>query len=682
MKFYFSLFFTAFLWMGLSAQDPVAWLELKTVEDVCRVFPERMNTFFQTLDLEQKGLTGVKRAYEQGKPAEAAQQLLDYYRNGNTAAYLRKQKPKKTDARVPGADTMSQGIFTFYTQQDEVPKKADGRLDWSYEGPADDIEWAWALNRHLFMSTLLNAYLDTGNPHYAATLDRMIKDWVVSSLPYPGVKSRTAMWRGLEVSFRVKSWAAVFYGLMESEAFSPATRLLLLSSIPEHAHYLRQFHAQGNWLTMELSALARGATAWPEFKQADEWLDYARETMTESLLEQIYPDGVQTELTAHYHRVALLNFDLFRKIFQEAEAELPNVYTEKIEQMWNYLAYSLRPSGTNPLNNDSDLRNYQEVITKAGKDFDRPDWQYIASNTRLGQAPKQASVLFPYAGQAIFRNGWEQDAHWTFFDIGPWGSGHQHNDKLHLSIAAYGRDLLVDGGRFAYRGDFADKFRPYARGSASHNLMLIDGQGQGPGPKETKEPLSEDHFSSTEHYDYAWGSFDQFEEVEGTAQHSRAVAYVKDQFWLVVDQLETDRPRKVDILWHWHPECTVSKGKKRSVATQNTRGNLAILPVGRTKWDVQMIKGQESPQPQGWYSVEYNKGEPNTASIYSTQAEGSETFVWLLIPSEGKPTKMKAKIISRTADGVHIRVKSREVKWQIFVPYRDRKLMDVQFSTP
>ena len=40
------------------------------------------------------------------------------------------------------------------------------------------------------------------------------------------------------------------------------------------------------------------------------------------------------------------------------------------------------------------------------------------------------------------------------------------------------RDLLVDGGRFAYRGDLAEKFRAYATGSESHNVLLIDGAGQ------------------------------------------------------------------------------------------------------------------------------------------------------------------------------------------------------------
>lgn len=680
MKFYGTLLLTVCLCFGLQAQVPANWDKLETVADVCRAYPGRIHQFFQTLDLDQSDLAAVKQAYQAGDLATAGERLLEYYREGNTAAYLRRPAPSKSKTTVSAADTMSLNIYTFYTQRDEVPVLEDGRLDWAYEGPADDIEWAWALNRHLFMSTLLKAYLDTGNDKYAATLDRLIKDWVVSSLPYPAKKSSTAMWRGLEVSFRVKSWASVFYGLMESDAFSPATRLLLLSSIPEHAHYLRQFHAQGNWLTMELSALARGATSWPEFRESKEWLEYARKTMTESLLEQIYPDGVQTELTAHYHRVALINFDLFRQIFQEANASLPAVYTEKIEQMWNYLAYALRPEGTNPLNNDSDLRNYQDAIATAAEDFNRPDWLYIARNGKAGVVPKQTSILFPYAGQAIFRNGWERDAHWTFFDIGPWGSGHQHNDKLHLSISAYGRDLLVDGGRFAYRGAFADKFRPYARGSASHNVLLFDGQGQGAGPKETDEALGEDHFRATEEYDYAWGSFDQFENLEGELEHTRAVTYVKDQFWLVVDHLKTDRPREVQALWHWHPDCTVEAGKKGSVGSVNDRGNLIILPVGRTSWDLEMVKGREVPEPQGWYSVEYNKGEPNVASIYRTTAEDGDTFVWLLVPSAEKAPKIKAKIISFAENGVQVIVKNRGSKWQIFVPYAESQLVDYQFK--
>src|SRR5690606_15235854 len=106
--------------------------------------------------------------------------------------------------------------------------------------------------------------------------------------------------------------------------------------------------------------------------------------------------------------------------------------------------------------------------------------------------PGAPSVVYPWAGQLVMRSGYDVDAHWAFFDIGPWGTGHQHNDKLHLSVSAFGRDLLVDGGRFAYRGSLADKFRRYAVGSASHNVVLIDGNGQDAGPRVAEAPVAEE----------------------------------------------------------------------------------------------------------------------------------------------------------------------------------------------
>src|SRR5699024_6050375 len=140
--------------------------------------------------------------------------------------------------------------------------------------------------------------------------------------------------------------------------------------------------------------------------------------------------------------------------------------------------------------------------------YDRPDWEYIATNGESGNPPKsEPSYVFPWAGQMISRSDFGSEAHWSFFDAGPWGTGHQHNDKLHLSVSAYGRDFLVDGGRFAYRGETADKFRKYALGSQSHNVLLIDGHGQGPGPAQSDYALDSRDYTLTEDFDFATASY-------------------------------------------------------------------------------------------------------------------------------------------------------------------------------
>jgi hypothetical protein len=647
------------------------WQELTTVEDICAYTPETMRTMLNQFDLSIPGMEKVKQAHTNGDLVEACKQLLVYYKNGNTASFLRKSQPIATNETVAEADTTLKNVFYVQNVRGEVPYLPDGHRDWYYKGPNNDKEWAWLSNRHSQLEEVFEAYVATGNPKYARYIDAFLRDFIIKSMPYPAVKSGTSVWRGLEVSFRVKVWSRIFYGLVNSPYLSPATQLLMLSSLPDHAHYNRYFHAGNNWLTMEISALATAATNFPEYKNSDEWLTYAAATMTESMKGQVYPDGIQTELTSHHHNVALANFELFKDICDRANRPLPDFFNQTIVDMYDYIARTIRPDGYRILNNDGDRGSDRELLLKAAKKYNKPEWAYLASNGQRGNKPTQGpSYFFPWAGQLISRGGYDTQAHWSFFDIGPWGSGHQHNDQLHISISAYGRDLLVDAGRFAYTGEVAEKFRPYATGSAGHNLILIDGNGQAPGPKLADVPVDESHIKITPEFDYASQQFADFKKTEGTASHTRSLMYVRGEFWVVVDRIQTDRPRKIETLWHWHPDCTVSQDGN-VIKTTNPKGNLAVIPLGNPKMPAHFVKGQEQPEMQGWYSPEYNLFSPNTATIYTADIPRNQTFVWLLYPSEGKTPPVKARLISKNEEEVQVEVTAKGRTWKMVVPFGD-----------
>ncbi len=650
---------------GVYAQNSRA--KMQTVEEVCAAYPEKMQYIFQNLNLGFPGLQEVKKAYESNNIPLACKNLLNYY---GKSKLVQKELPAVSQKSTALADSILQDTYTFQNVSGQVPR-IDGHLKWAHTGPEDDIEWAWALNRHYPVNELLSVYSETGNPKYVRYIDDFTQDWIISSWPYPGVKSSTAMWRGLEVSFRAKVWSKVFYELWNTRMITPATQLLILSSLPQHAHYARNFHAQGNWLTMEISGLATVASSWPEFKESAGWMEYSIKTMVASMKDQIYPDGVQTELTSSYHHVALANFNQFAEICKRTNVALPEYYTKTLEDMWNYLALTMRPDGFGLLNNDADLNNNRESILKAASSYERPDWTFIATNGEKGIKPKTGpSFIFPYTGHLISRSDFGTDAQWSFFDIGPWGSGHQHNDKLHLSVVSYGRDFLVDGGRFAYRGEVADKFRKYATGSQSHNVIIVDGKGQADGPKVATAPLAVSNFSISKDFDYGTGSFDKFIGLEGTFSHTRSVMYVRGKFWVIADHLKTDRPRNIEALWHWHPGCAVQSGANAVVMTKNERGNLQIIPVGASDWKVTQVKGQEKPTIQGWYSKEYNNYEPNTTSIYSKKLNSDATFVWILWPSPGKTPAIQAEIVSQDASSIKVLVTDPEKRqWEIDVPF-------------
>ena len=658
------LFFTA----TLSAQS--GWQKIKTVEDVVAAYPEEMNEMLEQFNLGYPGLEKVKNAYEKGNLEKACNELLAYYKNGNTADHLRREQPDQSKETVASADTILKNVFTVQNVKGKVPYLENGHRDWHYKGPNTDNEWAWLSNRHSQISEVLQVYFETGNPKYAKYIDEFLGDFIIASWPYPAEKSGTSVWRGLEVAARAKVWSRVFYGLINSEYLSPATKLLMLSSLPDHAHYNRNFHAGANWLTMEISALATVATNWPEYEKSPEWLDYSIKTISESMKGQVYDDGIQTELTSHYHNVAMRNFVLFKDICDRANAELPGFFDETIEKMYSYIAHAVRPDGYRILNNDGDRGSDVELIMDGAERYNHPEWNYIVTNGREGTKPGDGpSYFYPWAGHVISRSGFNADAHWSFFDIGPWGSGHQHNDKLHISVAAFGRDLLVDAGRFAYRGAVAEKFRPYARGTQGHNILLVDGKGQAPGPRLAEKPLSEKHCTITENYDHAWGKFDNFSELEGECEHMRQLFYVRGDMWVVIDRISSDRPRKIEALWHFHPDCDV-KQNNEIVSTNNKRGNLQIIPVGNQNWEINFVKGQEEPEIQGWYSEEYNKYEPNIATIYTTNVEGDSEFIWVLFPSEKVANDIQAEIISKDENQMELKVfNSQNDEWFVTIPF-------------
>ncbi|MCY1719026.1 heparinase II/III family protein [Prolixibacteraceae bacterium Z1-6] len=663
--------------LALHAQH---WQKIHTVKDICEAYPAYMQALLDELNLNYAGLEKVKEANEKGDVEKACTELLLFYKNGHTAQFLRREQPAITNKTEALADTVLNNVFVIQNVRGQVPYGVDGHRDWYYKGPNNDWEWAWLSNRHSQISSVLTTYFETGNPKYAEYIDLFLRDFIIKSMPYPGVKSSNSIWRGLEVAARIKIWSRIFYGLLNSEYLSPSTQLLMLASLPEHAHYNRYFHAQNNWLTMEISALATFATNFPEFKNSAEWLDYSIETMTESMRGQVYPDGAQTELTVHYHNVALKNFELLKIICDRANKPMPEFYTNTLKNMYSYTAHVVRPDGCRVLNNDGDCGSDLEFIISGAKMFDQPDWEYIATNGKTGTKPADGpSYFYPWAGHLVSRSDFDKNAHWSFFDVGPWGSGHQHNDKLHISISAFGRDLLVDAGRFAYTGEVAEKFRPYAKGTQGHNSVLIDGKGQMPDVGVVDEPLTEIHYKITSEFDYAWNSFDKYFDIEDV-KHTRSMMYVRDEFWIVVDKIDTDKPRKIETLWHWHPRCAVEV-ENGIVSTKNETGNLKVIPLETKDWQITEIEGQEEPDIQGWYSVEYNKYEPNLATIYSTQIQADESFVWVLLPSEKEAPEVNASILSKNADGVTLEVVSKEKgKWRIEIPYANSAKAKLEFK--
>lgn len=623
-------------------------------EQTSQVFYKRIQKLFKRLNLSQPNLIQVKAAFEDNDHATACAALLAYYQSNQRESTFCQPLIPASSTTVEEAELILEDTFTFQLVTGKAERHANGCLNWSSCGPKQDREWAWFLNRHYHLITLFHAYKLTGHLAYVDCLNIHLLDWILSSPSLNNTKI-WAQWRGLEAAYRMLHWAPIFFGLQQVEAFTPIVRLLMLSSLVDHAWYLRYFHDWGdNWVCREMIGLATIAIGWPEFKHSQRWLAYASDRMMLSLKQQVYPDGVHKELTSHYHRIILRDMEHFVQLLASSRQQDPLSFKSGLEQMWNYLAYSMRPDGCSLLNNDSDQENHQQLVIKAAHNYQRPDWQYIASNGSIGSKPKgEASVVFPWAGQFLMRSGWDVDAQWAFFDVGPLGINyHEHQDTLHLSVAAYGRNLLVDSGRYSY---VRSELWRYFRGSASHNVILIDGQGQKNQVREWQQPMKH-NYRITPEFDFVRGWCDRgFRHLLGKPSHSRAVVYLRGQYWLVIDQIITDRRRTIEPLWHFHPDCTLAIQDNKVVSTDPDVGNLGILPVTDLPWNIEIIQGQRQPA-QGWWSREYGHLSQSPTAVFRTRISKSTVFAWLLLPAKGQVPLAQVKSLAAPEGTIRLTV--------------------------
>lgn len=609
-----------------------------TVEWVCEEHGERVAALFEQLDLNNEALRETAAAWRGGNRVRACELLLAHYAGSEQAARWGDGAVEAGEDTTGAAEAILRDEYTFQNVTGTPERKADGSLDWTYRGPNDDAEWAYFLNRHGHLRALYWAYRKTGNARYVDRIDSDVREWVTVN-PYGWERTNDPRWRGLETMSRINVWTSLFYSLLDDDRFQPGTRLLLLSSIPEHAHYTQHYHNPGgNWLAMQMRSLSLAALAFPEFRDREAWQAYSYHALLPQMERQIYPDGAQKELASHYHGATLMAFQAFADLYERADERLPDSWYEGLERMWSYWAYSMRPDGHGVLNNDSNLDYNRPKLLRMWERFGRPDWAYVATNGVEGDRPDGLpSRVFPWAGQLISRSGWDADAHWSFFDVGPWGIGHQHQDKLHLSVSAFGQDYLVDAGRLYYKRDI---WRDWIRGTKAHNTVLVDGCEQKPDVKESEAPIAEETYAIEEAFDYARSSFTAgYDGLEGNAVHHRAVLYVRGLAWLVVDRVDSDRDRDLSTLWHFHPEVTVNLNDMVLTGT-HAAGTVTVQPVGGWNGSARTESGEGPPDIQGWYSREYNQKAPATCGIYDGR---SRTNVWAIVPSKGDAAEVSLK---------------------------------------
>ncbi len=447
----------------------------------------------------------------------------------------------------------------------------------------------WELNRHQHFFTLGVAYWLTGEERFADAFVRHLESWMAENPPGLGINWASS----LEVSFRAVSWIWAFHFFEKSKCFRPELFNKALKFLYLHGRhierYLSTYYSPNTHLTGEALGLYYLGTQLPFLERAAHWRKIGEDILFAEISKQVLTDGVYFEQSTWYQRYTadfFAHFVVLRSLWGETYFHPLAVDLEcRLEQTFDFLMHMTMPDGTTPIIGDddggrmlpltiADPDDFRGTLALSSVIFDRSDHKFVSETPSeelfwlIGPdslkfytaipsiEPQIGSADFASGGYCVMRDGWSDTDNCLIVDCGEVGSlagGHGHADALSIELAMRGRTLLVDSGTYTYHE--TNELRNYFRSTAAHNTLEIDGiSSSEPGTAfgwKSRAAAKRDAWISTERFDFFSGSHDGYERLDASAKHSRSILFLKNDYWIMRDLVETRNGHDYSLNFHF-----------------------------------------------------------------------------------------------------------------------------------
>ena len=597
-----------------------------------------------------------------------------------TTAALRRNWPEAETKIIQAADRIVSGKFdllgwtglSFGTpinwHLEPVSGKIAPSVHWSrvdYLNPSvcGDKKIIWELNRHQYFVTLGQAYWLTNDETYARCFVEHIESWINANPPKRGINWASS----LEVAFRSISWVWALHFFKNSPSLSSATLTAILKCLYLNARHLEDhlstYFSPNTHLTGEALGLFYLGTVLPEFDKSGRWRESGTRILVDQLRHQVRPDGVYFEQSSYYHRYTVDLYTHFLILSRVNGQPIPSTVEEKLQLLLDHLMFITRPDGTTALFGDEDggrlvklddraTNDFRAALSSGASLFRRGDYKFVAAEVAeetlwllgtegikefqktISQCPSNTSRAFPNGGYYVMRDSWKAQANYLLFDCGPHGSlnsGHAHADALAIQVAAGGVPVLEDAGTYTYTG--SNTARDLFRGSAAHNVLLVDGQSSSipDGPFSWKATAASTPISwlSDKRFDFAEGRHDGYESLSDPVGHERSILFLKNDYWILRDQVSASDIHQLELLFHFAPNVEVQSttpGRDGQpsmlIASDRSAGSTIFATLGEGSWR----------REEGWISHCYGRRAPAPVCAYSVVSKGNTELVTVILP--------------------------------------------------
>jgi len=627
--------------------------------------------FFGLLREDVDGLAPAREAAAAGDYEAAKARLLEHCRTRTwpTWTFDPRQYDQKREAgyNTGRADYVLSHMFNRFGREADLGPD----IDWKFNGfspdePAYTPEWTYQLNRFAEWQVLGRAWWATGDDRYAGEFVAQLTDWIRDNpMPVLGNPNQGPTWRTIEQGIRTAgSWMDAYHYFLFAPQMTPEVHTMFLKSFVEHARTLTRMTVEhpehgGNWVTMECNGLAHIGCMFPEFAEAEYWREVAYGRLLMELDRQVYPDGAQMELAPGYHQVSRGNFMRALAPATRNGFEVPADYLGKLTRMYEYNLRAMMPNGYLPPLNDSGPTRVDQFLREAYETWGDAKFLWGATGGAEGEPVDYTSVFFPWAGQAVMRSGWTSDDRYLMFEVGPFGTGHQHEDKLGLWVWAFGQPLLTEAGTYTYD---RSKWRRFALSTEAHNTIIVDGLPQAQrGLRET--------YQATEPLEGVWATSDVFDWCTGRYEagygpdrlpvtHERTVIFVRPEYYLVIDRLlGGEGEHSYEALFNLDAaDANIAADGLSVSSTDAGEPNLTLIPLATQGLSLRIVKGQEQPIVMGWVPRENHRQIPT--AVYAKTGPTPQYLMTLVLPhpTEEVPA-VEAELLAQTDEMLAIRVR-------------------------
>ncbi len=566
--------------------------------------------------------------------------LLRYFQTRKNVRYFAIRDEEQANR------TAIEGILVNRFDYNDEPHLLRPGFDWTVN-PSVDIEWLILLHKFYFSVGLGEEFINTGDPRYAQKWVELTEAWI-DTVPLDFMPSDVT-------GRRVQNWIFAHYYFLSCRnvpGITPEFYQKFLCSLHQQISYLRDhLTPKRNHRTIELYAIFLAAVVFPEFADAAEWLNFARDELVQNIQSDLRADGVHCEQSTDYHHLVVKNYLGVKRLAALNGIAFPPIFDELLQKALDFVMYAHKPDGDIPSLSDGDARSFLDLLQQGYEIYGNRAWLYMATRGEEGVPPTDRSRLFPASGYTILRSGWGEgetpfaDERYLIFDCGPLGEGnHGHFDLLNFEMAAFGQSLIVDPGRYTYHEPHPDSdeinWRVLFRGTAYHNTVQVDGKNQtryefykrkfkirGPEPEWRLH-----EFLSAANFDFVHGLAisHEYEPI-----HKRTIFFANRDYWIVTDTLRADQGHNYDLRFHLSDAAQGKTTVQVDAETQIVRAPHLLLA---RPTDVQTRFAIE----EGFVSRTYGLKQPAPV-VRCTQFATNTVFHTVLYPYQAECPAIKVE---------------------------------------